>query len=184
MSALLTFFALPVCQVRLFIPKTLSKTLSVFLFCLYRRVVAGAKEDDYVVDNELNKVIVEESAREADETKEATEAKEQQNPEDPEKFTSLGEGGTTEKSGLGSISFVSCATGEDAIEQPPPTSLVSESEDGKLLFFSFLSVFYPRFILIFLSFFSEAKPRLTKETAVDLGMFLFCVLSVFFAFAD
>ena len=94
--------------------------------------MAGAKEDDYVVDNELNKVIVEESAKEADETKEATEAKEQQ-PEDPEKFTSLAD--STEKSGLGSISFVSCATGADAIEPP---SLVSESEEGKLLFFSFL----------------------------------------------
>merc|ERR1719370_1564187 len=101
--------------------------------------VPGAKEDDYVVDNELNKVIVEESAKEADETKEATEAKEQQ-PEDPEKFTSLAD--STEKSGLGSISFVSCATGADAIEQPP--SLVSETEE-------------------------EAKPRLTKETAVELG---------------
>merc|ERR1719460_2640477 len=102
--------------------------------------VPGAKEDDYVVDNELNKVIVEESAREADETKEATEAREHQ-PEDAEKFTSLGEG-SSEKSGLGSISFVSCATGADAIEQPP--SLVSETEE-------------------------EAKPRLTKETAVELG---------------
>merc|ERR1719500_2136749 len=89
--------------------------------------VPGAKEDDYVVDNELNKVIVEESAREADETKEATEAREHQ-PEDAEKFTSLGEG-SSEKSGLGSISFVSCATGADAIEQPP--SLVSETEEGK-----------------------------------------------------
>ena len=95
--------------------------------------MAGAKEDDYVVDNELNKVIVEESAREADETKEATEAREHQ-PEDAEKFTSLGEG-SSEKSGLGSISFVSCATGADAIEQPP--SLVSETEEGELSFFSF-----------------------------------------------
>merc|ERR550539_1957655 len=84
-------------------------------------------------------VIVEESAREADETKEAMEAREQQ-PGDPEKFTSLAD--SSEKSGLGSISFVSCATGADAIEQPP--SLVSETEE-------------------------EAKPRLTKETAVELG---------------
>ena len=102
----------------------------------YRGVVAGAKEDDYVVDNELNKVIVEESAREADETKEATEAREHQ-PEDAEKFTSLGEG-SSEKSGLGSISFVSCATGADAIEQPP--SLVSETEEGELSFFKPASV--------------------------------------------
>jgi len=98
--------------------------------------VPGAKEDDYEVDNELNKVIVAESAREAEETKEATEARE---PEDPEKFTSLAD--SSEKSGLGSISFVSCATGADAIEPP---SLVSEAEE-------------------------EAKPRLTKETAVELG---------------
>jgi len=83
--------------------------------------VPGAKEDDYEVDNELNKVIVAESAREAEETKEATEARE---PEDPEKFTSLAD--SSEKSGLGSISFVSCATGADAIEPP---SLVSEAEE-------------------------------------------------------
>ena len=144
--------------------------------------MAGAKEDDYVVDNELNKVIVEESAREADETKEATEAQEQQ-PEDPEKFTSLADA-TAEKSGLGSISFVSCATGADAIEPP---SLVSEAEEGKLLLFPvrrYIICFYPPFLLlIFLSFFSEAKPRLTKETAVELGMFLFLFLS-FFNFAS
>ena len=107
--------------------------------------MAGAKEDDYVVDNELNKVIVEESAREADETKEATE----QQAEDPEKFTSLADA-TAEKSGLGSISFVSCATGADAIEPP---SLVSEAEEGKLLLFPVIvgisSVFILRFFLLF-----------------------------------
>ena len=92
----------------------------------YCDVLTGAKEDDYEVDNELNKVIVAESAKEADETKEATEARE---PEDPEKFTSLAD--SSEKSGLGSISFVSCATGADAIEPP---SLVSEAEEGELLF--------------------------------------------------
>ena len=109
--------------------------------------MAGAKEDDYVVDNELNKVIVEESAREADETKEATE----QQAEDPEKFTSLADA-TAEKSGLGSISFVSCATGADAIEPP---SLVSEAEEGKLLscssvyhlFLSSVSSYYFSFVL-------------------------------------
>ena len=146
----------------------------------YCGVLAGAKEDDYVVDNELNKVIVEESAREADETKEATE----QQPEDPEKFTSLADA-TAEKSGLGSISFVSCATGADAIEPP---SLVSEAEEGKLLLFPvcrYIICFYPPFFLIiFLSFFSEAKPRLTKETAVELGMFLFLFLSFFVGFAS
>ena len=92
----------------------------------YCDVLTGAKEDDYEVDNELNKVIVAESAKEVDETKEATEARE---PEDPEKFTSLAD--SSEKSGLGSISFVSCATGAEAIEPP---SLVSEAEEGELLF--------------------------------------------------
>ena len=130
-------------------------------------VVAGAKEDDYVVDNELNKVIVEESAKEADETKEATEAKEQQ-PEDPEKFTSLGD--STEKSGLGSISFVSCATGADAIEQPP--SLVSETEEGKmLLFFSLLfesmlsehHLLSPQFLLIFFRSFQRPSQGSLKK---------------------
>ena len=32
---------------------------------LHNRIHSGAKEDDYTVDPELNKVIVEESAREA-----------------------------------------------------------------------------------------------------------------------
>ena len=129
--------------------------------------MAGAKEDDYVVDNELNKVIVEESAKEADETKEATEAKEQQ-PEDPEKFTSLAD--STEKSGLGSISFVSCATGADAIEQLP--SLVSETEEGKMLFFfSFLfksmssehHLLSPQFLLIFFRSFQRPSQGSLKK---------------------
>ena len=147
----------------------------------YCDVLTGAKEDDYEVDNELNKVIVAESAREADETKEATEARE---PEEPEKFTSLAD--SSEKSGLGSISFVSCATGAEAIEPP---SLVSEAEEGELLFMFvwdslrivWVSLNFP---LTFLSFLSEAKPRLTKETAVELGTFfvLFC-LFVFCFFA-
>ena len=124
--------------------------------------MAGAKEDDYVVDNELNKVIVEESAREADETKEATE----QQAEDPEKFTSLADA-TVEKSGLGSISFVSCATGADAIEPP---SLVSEAEEGKMLFFSvqvivaISSVFILRFFfLCFFRSFQRPSQGLQKK---------------------
>jgi len=89
--------------------------------------VPGAKEDDYPVDNNLNKVIVEESAKEAKESI-PTEGKEMADE-------------VTEKSGIGNISFVSCATGNEAME---PSSLVSEPEE-------------------------EAKPRLTKETAVELG---------------
>ena len=61
----------------------------------------GAKEDDYVVDDELNKVIVEESSRDTSSTK----------PEDP-----LSDADTSVKTSIGSISFVSCATGEDAMK--------------------------------------------------------------------
>jgi len=63
--------------------------------------VPGAKEDDYVVDDELNKVIVEESSRDTSSTK----------PEDP-----LSDADTSVKTSIGSISFVSCATGEDAMK--------------------------------------------------------------------
>ena len=63
----------------------------------------GAKEDDYVVDDELNKVIVEESSRDTS-TKDTK-------PEDP-----LSDADTSVKTSIGSISFVSCATGEDAMK--------------------------------------------------------------------
>ena len=144
-------------------------------------VMAGAKEDDYVVDNELNKVIVEESAREADETKEAMEAREQQ-PDDPEKFTSLAD--SAEKTGLGSISFVSCATGADAIEQPP--SLVSDAEEGNmLLFFSLLFKSVSLYILSSVSsYFSfvlfRGQAKAYKRNCYRTGYVLF--LFLFFSF--
>ena len=64
--------------------------------------VPGAKEDDYTVDEELNKVIVEESSRDTNSpgTKKAEEADEE-----------------SVKNTIGSISFVSCATGEQSMQQ-------------------------------------------------------------------
>ena len=63
------------------------------------------------MDNDLNKVIVEESAREAEESPEASEPSEE----------------VAENSGIGSISFVSCATGSEALHT---SSLASEPEEG------------------------------------------------------
>ena len=64
--------------------------------------VPGAKEDDYTVDEELNKVIVEESSRDTNSpgAKMAEEAGEE-----------------SVKNTIGSISFVSCATGEQSMQQ-------------------------------------------------------------------
>jgi len=75
--------------------------------------VPGAKEDDYTVDPELNKVIVEESAREAGQADDDVEETLKENPE--------------VNSTIGSISFVSCGTGDDSLEHP----LHDETEEGK-----------------------------------------------------
>eukprot|EP00092_Neocalanus_flemingeri_P008970 GFUD01009651.1.p1 GENE.GFUD01009651.1~~GFUD01009651.1.p1 ORF type:complete len:1277 (+),score=282.33 GFUD01009651.1:760-4590(+) len=90
--------------------------------------VPGAKEDDYVVDDEMNKVIVEESAKEVEETNAQGAAKSEEISD------------VSVKSAIGSISFVSCATGDESLQ---PTSL-NEPEE-------------------------ESKPRLTKETAIEMG---------------
>ena len=78
--------------------------------------VTGAKEDDYIVDDELNKVIVEESSRDAKDAKDATESTNDQVSDASVKTT------------MGSISFVSCATGEDAMQ----TLAAGDSEEGRL----------------------------------------------------
>jgi len=90
--------------------------------------VPGAKEDDYVVDDAMNKIILEESAKEVEETSSQSSAK-------AEEISDV-----SVKSAIGSISFVSCATGDESLQ---PTSL-NQSEE-------------------------ESKPRLTKETAIEMG---------------
>ena len=63
--------------------------------------VPGAKEDDYKVDEELNKLIVEESElQQRDEARQLARQLEQGQQ-------------TAEESGIGAVSFVSCATGSD-----------------------------------------------------------------------
>merc|ERR1719431_450869 len=77
--------------------------------------VPGAKDDDYVVDEEMNKIIVEESAKEV---KENTEA---------ENIPENAEGGAkTPNSAIGSISLVSCATGDESLQ---PSSLNIPEEE-------------------------------------------------------
>merc|ERR1711892_499415 len=77
--------------------------------------VPGAKEDDYVVDDAMNKIIVEESAKEVEELNIQGEAK-------AEEISDV-----SVKSAIGSISFVSCATGDESLQ---PTSL-DQPEEGK-----------------------------------------------------
>ena len=81
----------------------------------------GAKEDDYVVDDEMNKNIVEESAKEVEET----------NTQSAEKAEEVSD--VSVKSAIGSISFVSCATGDESLQ---PTSL-NEPEEGTLFIYYF-----------------------------------------------
>ena len=102
----------------------------------------------------MNKVIVEESAKEKEEPA-GTEAKESSSEEQGE------------KSGIGNISFVSCATGSESLE---PSSLESEKEEeGGFVSVCWLLAFDNCFhcsdlVLFSVLFLSEAKPRLTKET--------------------
>ena len=98
--------------------------------------VTGAKEDDYIVDDELNKVIVEESSsRDAKDAKDATESTNDQVSDASVKTT------------MGSISFVSCATGEDAMQ----TLAAGDSEEGRFreyLFLASLVYFFSSFFVL------------------------------------
>ena len=73
--------------------------------------VPGAKEDDYKVDEELNKLIVEES--ELREREEELARKK------------LEEGQVLEESGIGAVSFVSCAVGNETAND--------ENDESKLI---------------------------------------------------
>ena len=89
--------------------------------------VPGAKEDDYTVDEELNKVIVEESSRESNSPggKRAEEAGEE-----------------SVKNTIGSISFVSCATGEQSMQD--------QQEEGRRAASPPRMIFISIFIYLFL----------------------------------
>ena len=67
--------------------------------------------DDYVVDEDMNKIIVEESAKESSKVIETGE--------EAEDFNS--------NNVMGSISFVSCATGDESIA----TESIASSEEGE-----------------------------------------------------
>ena len=124
-------------------------------------VIAGAKEDDYEAEEEPSRARAEEPAP----TESSTKKEEAGNE--------ASEAGKEERrvSDIGSISFVSCATGEDAM-----TSLGGnqEAEEGNYICPHFCSCFFCLlfyFSIFFCLFFSEGKTRLTKETAVEIGMF-------------
>ena len=85
-----------------------------FGFIYMSMSITGAKEDDYAVDEELNKVIVEESSRDSKSPSSSTKK------EDEVSDTSV-------KTAIGSISFVSCATGVDAMQS---LAGETESEEG------------------------------------------------------
>ena len=110
---------------------------------------SGAKEDDYAVSEELNKVIVEESrtraaAAETTDTSstkaEAGEAAEAAEAGDVVSDTAAAKS----EAKIGSISFVSCATGEDAMQT---LAGEQEAEEGEVTHLScvlyyVLSCFY------------------------------------------
>lgn len=76
-------------------------------------IPSGAKESDYRVDEELNKLIVEESRKEDVKT-----------PSNQESASGA------ESTGIGTVSFVSCSTGEESTAQPD--SLTEPPEEGML----------------------------------------------------
>ena len=111
-------------------------------------LLSGAKEDDYAVSEELNKVIVEESrtraaAAETTDTAEAGEAGEAAEAAEAGDVVSDTAAAKSEAK-IGSISFVSCATGEDAMQT---LAGEQEAEEGEVTHLScvlyyFLSCFY------------------------------------------
>ena len=123
-------------------------------------MTSGAKEDDYEADEEPSKAGAEEQTPAETSSTKNEEAEEAGSQEE------------RRVSDIGSISFVSCATGEDAMTTLGDNQ---ETEEGNYLFI-LTNIFVPVFFcvcLFFYSFvrFSEGKTRLTKETAVEIGMF-------------
>ena len=111
---------------------------------------SGAKEDDYAVSEELNKVIVEESrtraaAAETTDTAEAGEAAEAAEAGNVVSDTAAAK---TEAK-IGSISFVSCATGEDAMQS---LAGEQEAEEGEVTHLSCVLYFFVLFLFLFFAF--------------------------------
>ena len=94
--------------------------------------VPGAKEDDYSVDEELNKVIVEESSSKQTNsagTKKVEEALDQASEE-------------SVKNTIGSISFVSCATGEQSMQRQQSDTKQEEGKRSLVLRSCMLSFYF------------------------------------------
>ena len=118
---------------------------------------SGAKEDDYAVSEELNKVIVEESrtraaAAETTDTSstkaeagEAAEAAETMEAGDVVSDTAAAKS----EAKISSISFVSCATGEDAMQT---LAGEQEAEEGEVTHLSCVLYFFVLFLFLFFAF--------------------------------
>ena len=116
---------------------------------------SGAKEDDYAVSEELNKVIVEESrtraaaAETTDTTSTKAEAGEAGGAAEAGDVVSDTAAAKTEAK-IGSISFVSCATGEDAMQT---LAGEQEAEEGGVTHLScVLYYFFVLFLFLFFAF--------------------------------
>ena len=116
---------------------------------------SGAKEDDYAVSEELNKVIVEESrtraaaAETTDTTSTKAEAGEAGGAAEAGDVVSDTAAAKTEAK-IGSISFVSCATGEDAMQT---LAGEQEAEEGEVTHLScVLYYFFVLFLFLFFAF--------------------------------
>ena len=114
---------------------------------------SGAKEDDYAVSEELNKVIVEESrtraaaAETTDTTSTKAEAGEAAEAAEAGDVVSDTAAAKTEAK-IGSISFVSCATGEDAMQT---LAGEPEAEEGGVTHLSCV-LYYSCLVFYFLFF--------------------------------
>ena len=161
--------------------------------------VPGAREDDYRVDEELNRyaiikrkketnvwrpfsrLVVEESAKREQEEKDKEEHDRQQRLRDEAEGLKPDEvpGG----GGIGSISFVSCATGdnEEGKEQSREESLQEEMEKGKKGFFFLFGACMNR------AFFVKENPTFLcsrpflRHKSQNQTLLLFCGRSFFFS---
>ena len=141
--------------------------------------VPGAKESDYRVDEELNKLIVEECEIKEEEAQ--LEKRINSNKDDVETDA----GGGQPSDGIGTISFISCGN-QEAAEAAAET--VEPGNSCSLLFpplfvaqKSLVAFIFEYFFVHISNFFfcSVSKPRLTRETAFELGTYLvFCFVSL------
>ena len=115
---------------------------------------SGAKEDDYAVSEELNKVIVEESRTRAAAAETTDTSSTKAEPAEAGEAGDVVSDTAAAKSEakIGSISFVSCATGEDAMQTLAGEQEAEEGEVTHLSCVLFNFLFFVLFLFLFFAF--------------------------------